>query len=118
MNIERFAFKALIKGLKAGWDIPDEAVREGITYAAAMVGDDSASKRDRLRAAEMLVKMSDSRQHLLLATAKQEIAEAVHDANVKQAQEVESLLMPSCGPEGLRELIALMGEVDDDKRDE
>ena len=69
---KRGAFTMLLNGLESGWQVPDEAIREGCDSAAQLLRDSNVGARDRIRAAELLALVHERQHTRLLAIAKLE----------------------------------------------
>lgn len=69
---KRVAFTMLLNGLESGWQVPDEAIREGCDIAAQLLRDSNVGARDRIRAAELLALIHERQHTRLLAIAKLE----------------------------------------------
>ena len=70
MSVERFAFTQLIKGVRDGWEVPDDVLKAGIATAHAITKSAGASPRDKARAAELLIGAAFRQKEHLLAVAK------------------------------------------------
>jgi hypothetical protein len=81
MSVERFAFTQLIKGVRDGWEVPDDVLKAGIATAHAITKSSAASPRDKARAAELLISAAFRQKDHLVAVAKIE-----HDIIAVEAQ--------------------------------
>jgi len=81
MSVERFAFTQLIKGVRDGWEVPDDVLKAGIATAQAITKSSAASPRDKARAAELLIGAAFRQKDHLVAVAKIE-----HDIIAVEAQ--------------------------------
>lgn len=81
MSAERFAFTQLIKGVRDGWEVPDDVLKAGIATARSITKDSRSSPRDKARAAELLIGAAFRQKDHLVAVAKIE-----HDIIAVEAQ--------------------------------